>query len=89
MQPGTSPRNSCVSEYSPYCATRGVADVTASVAKAALDIRLVQEASSTARAASAGFMKFCPRPPKSCLMITMAMPVAITGAQSGMVTGRL
>ena len=50
-------------------------------------ISVAQEASKIARAASAGFMKFCPMPPKNCLtrMIAMAEPIAAShhGADAG------
>ena len=41
------------------------------------------------RAVTAGFAKFCPRPPKSCFTITMAMKLPSPAIQNGTVTGRL
>ena len=74
---------------------RGVATVTASTA-AARPVGAYQRvmywgqlASSSARAASAGFRKLSPRPPNRPLTITTAKALPTATIQSGAVAGRL
>ena len=86
MQPPTLPRNRSMTDSAgicPWCMeAKGVAAVTASAVDrmpaAFRNPTLTQLLISTgqlkrkARPASAGFRKFLPMPPKSCLTMTMA-----------------
>ena len=64
---------------------RGVAPVTPSYVK--LVILPANDISRKHLAASAGFMKFCPRPPKSCLTTIIAKTLPNITIQRGIVCG--
>ncbi len=72
---------------------RGVEELTASAVLGhinAVPVILVgQEASKNALAANAGFIKFCPIPPKTCFTMMMAKAAPTTASHHGAVTGKL
>ena len=66
---------------------RGVAEETAS-GKTQLVMLPEKARNRTTRPTMAGFAKFLPRPPKSCLTTMMATRQPKTACHRGMVTGR-
>ena len=74
----------------------GVATVTASTFEPKMEsavpgathvAMMTGQENRNARAASAGFIKFCPMPPKSCLTTMIAKKSPMMSVQYGMVTG--
>ena len=88
MVPAVVPRSIfIVSTLSPFFNNaRGVAPVTPSYVK--LVIVPAKETSRKHLPPSAGFIKFCPRPPNSIFTMTMANTLPSTACQTGRVWGR-
>ena len=88
MVPAVFPRNrSSTRTGSPaFRAASGVAPEIPSQVKSV--ILPAKESKRKHLPANAGFMKFWPRPPKSCLTNKIANTVPMTGSQSGTVEGR-
>ena len=86
--PAVVPKNIfIVSTVSPFLINaRGVAPVTPSYVK--LVIVPANDTNRKHLAPSAGFMKFCPKPPNSILTITIANTLPKTACQMGSVWGR-
>ena len=83
MQPPTFPRNKSKFDADTLSAPpsescpSGVADVTVSnpvpLAVGHVVISVAKDINKNIRAVTAGFTRFCPMPPKSCLMTTIAV----------------
>ena len=88
MVPAVFPRNisrTCTDSPA-FKAARGVALETPSQVKSV--ILPAKEIRRKHLPARAGFIKFCPRPPKSCLTKRIANTFPMTGSQRGTVEGR-